>query len=333
MADTQPASDGLCLLTPASRDYAFGGERLGRYGKRLKGRTAETWEFSLYPERESTLRVGGERLDDYLARVWALEAADRASLPLVKLLDVQGQLPVHCHPGDAQAAAMVGADPGKDEAWLILETGPEAAVYLGFKAPLTNSEIVRAVAEGSLRARMNRIAPRAGDVVLVPSGVPHSARDVVLWEVQQRSDRSLLAEAVDLWGRPLDGGAVRAGLDAFLAAVRRMPPPDGLHATAVLRPGMAPGERIPLAGCAHFSMEAVRLDGEAVLPPGAYTVAAGMAQGGDGSEARLGDTFVVGPGPGRLRAMDDGVCLLRAWRPGDAESAAARAAGRYFEGA
>ncbi len=326
-----PGNDGPWLLEPARRDYAFGGERLRRYGKRLAGRTAETWEFSLYPGRESRIGPHGQRLDRFLADAWGLDAPGLGALPLVKLLDVAGALPVHVHPGDAQAASMTGADPGKDEAWLILEAGPEAAVYLGLAAPLTDGEVARAVADGSLRERLTRFVPRAGDVVMVPSGVPHSARDVVFWEVQQRSDRSLLAEAVDLWGRPLAPDAVRAQVAAFLAVARRGAVPRALCARGVLDAAPGPGERLALAGCAHFAMEAWGVGGEATLPPGAYTVHSGRVAGDGAAEATLGQSFLIGPRPARVTAGPEGACLLRAWLPDAHTTAALEAAGRHFE--
>lgn len=323
------AAVGVALLEPETRDYAFGGERLARYGKRLSGRTAETWEFSLYPGRESHIAGTGERLDRFLERAWGLDARARAGLPLVKLLDVQGELPVHCHPGDVEARTMAGDDPGKDEAWLVLEAGPDAAVYLGFERPLSDADAALVLDGADLRERMTRLTPQAGDVVMVPRGVAHSARDVVLWEVQETSDRSLLAERVDLWGAPLPPDAARAQLREFLAVVRRGPPPRGVHAAGVLAPDAR--RAIPLAGCDHFVMEALPLAAPTTLPPGAYTVGAGAVDAGGGATLDVGATFLVGPRPAPLSPAAPGTVLLAAWRPDPERSAALRAAGRHFE--
>ena len=328
MPDGESGGPGLLALDPYARDYAFGGVRLGAYGKRIAGRTAETWEFSLYPGRESRLQDSGERLDAYLERAWGLGEAARARLPLVKLLDVQGELPVHCHPGDAQARALGGDDPGKDEAWLVLEAGPDAAVYLGFEEPLTNEDCHRAVADGSLRERMVRFVPKAGDVVMVPHAVAHSARDIVIWEVQERSDRSLLAEAVDLWARPLAPAAVHAQTEGFLGVVRRGPPPPGLHVPAAL-PERLGSDPLALAGCEHFVMQALAPAGASALPPGAYTVLSGAV--GPGGPLGAGATFLVGPGPQRVEPRAAGTRLLRAWRPEPGDEAALRSLGRHFE--
>ncbi len=328
-----PTADGsraTHLLTPARRDYAFGGTRLGRYGKAPSGRLAETWEFSLYPGRESRLRAGGEGLDAFVARAFGLDRAARAGLPLVKLLDVSGQLPVHCHPNDAQAQSMEEPDPGKDEAWLILEAGPEAAVFLGFVDAPNDQAIRRALADGSLRERMVRLTPQAGDVVMVPAGTAHSARDVVLWEVQQTSDRSLLAEETDLWQRPLPAAAVASQLSAFLAVARREPPAPALWAAHVLPTPLGAGRRL-LAGCAHVVMEAIDGNGAIALPAGAYTVAAGTVRLDEG-EACVGDSFVVTPTGASVGAGPDGARLLRAWREDEASALTLQQEGRYFEG-
>jgi mannose-6-phosphate isomerase class I len=316
----------LILLEPATRDYAFGGRRLERYGKRLDGRTAETWEFSLYPGRESHL-TSGERLDAYVERAFALAAA-RAELPLVKLLDVQGDLPVHCHPGDVQARALDGDDPGKDEAWLVLEAGPEAAVYLGFAQPLDDEAILEAIRGEGLRPHMVRFTPRVGDVIMVPTGTAHSARDVVLYEVQQTSDRAFIAETVDLWQRPFSPERAQREHDGFVATVRRTPP-DGLWLRDVLA-AAGPDEALPLVGCDHFAAEVWTLEGTRLLPPGAYTVLSGRV--GTAGQAGVGSTFVAGPEATAVSSFQGPARLVRAWSADSALTARLRAVGRHFEG-
>lgn len=318
---------GIAPLTPAARDYAFGGRRLERYGKRVQERTAETWEFSLYPERPSRL-ADGEALPDHLSRAWGWDARARADLPLVKLLDIQGDLPVHCHPSDAQAHSLPGDDPGKDEAWLVLEAGPEAAVYLGFSHPMGEEDVVAAIRGEGLRPHMVRLVPRPGDVIMVPTGTAHAARDIVIYEVQQTSDRSFLAEKVDLWGRTLDPETVERQGREFARHVRRAPPHAALHAAGVLQAASAE-EPLPLVGCDHFGAEVWTLTAPRILPPGAYTVLAG---GVAGQDAGVGQTLLVGPDPTPLSPQGGFARLVRAWAPDPGLAQRLRAAGRYLEG-
>lgn len=320
--------DGLELTTPATRDYAFGGTRLTRYGKHLEGRTAETWEFSLYPGRPSRL-AGGQTLDAHLAQAWGLAPHERAALPLIKLLDVQGDLPVHCHPGDREAGCLAGDDPGKDEAWLVLETGPDAAIFLGFDTALDDATMLGAIRGEGLRPYMKRYVPQAGDVVMVPAGTAHAARDIVIYEVQQTSDRGFMAETVDLWGRPYDPKTAHRQWQAFMRCARRTPPPPALYASGVFSDADRPDGAFPLVGCDHFATEVWQLETPQTLPAGAYTVLAGRV--GAAGRASAGDTFLLGPQPSVVAPWRGPARLVRAWRADRDTARRLGAVGRHFE--
>ncbi len=84
---------------------------------------------------------------------------------LFKLLDAGQRLPVHVHPDRAFARRHFDCPYGKTEAWLILETGEDCAVYLGWKEEVSLAELAdRRDAQDSdwMLAHLNRIEVRPG---------------------------------------------------------------------------------------------------------------------------------------------------------------------------
>lgn len=323
------------VTKPSYRYYAFGGNRLREYGKSVAERVSESWEFSLYPGSVSGLQqpVG---LQEFLSSQMGVPEADQRRLPLVKLLDVSGVLPVHCHPNDEQAATVSGDDPGKDEAWLILHTGPRAAVYLGFNRAVTDSEIETAVRDQQLRKLMTRITPREGDVFMIPAGLPHAAEDVLVYEVQQTSDRSSFAEGMDLMGQAMPFTQAREELKTFLAWARKKPAAPALSNARWDVDAL--GRAVPLAGCNHVFMEGYNLTADPFeIACGVYTAIDEPIRVFDDALTMVprGTTFLVGP-RGRIGAADPGARrarVVRSWMTSEKDRERFQAEGRYFEGA
>jgi mannose-6-phosphate isomerase len=107
---------------------------------------------------------------------------------LLKFLDVSKRLSIQVHPSDAHANLLPEGDTGKAEAWIILEAGPAARVFAGFKAPLHAADLRRAIRDGTVTDQLASFTPRPGDAVYIPAGTVHSLSDVVVFEVQQNSD-------------------------------------------------------------------------------------------------------------------------------------------------
>jgi mannose-6-phosphate isomerase len=117
---------------------------------------------------------------------------------LVKLLDAGQRLPVHVHPTRDYAARHLGCVYGKTEAWYILEAGPDAAVWVGWREDVGArrvSDLVEAQDTEAMLNLMNRIPVRPGDGVLVPGGTPHAiGAGILLIEAQEPTDQSILLE-------------------------------------------------------------------------------------------------------------------------------------------
>jgi mannose-6-phosphate isomerase len=120
---------------------------------------------------------------------------------LIKLLDAAERLPVHFHPDDDFARAHLGAQWGKTEAWVILESEPGAAVQVGFRERVgleTVAGWVESQDAGAMLSSLHRVTVAAGDTIYVPAGTPHAIGEgILLAELQQPTDFSVLLEWKD----------------------------------------------------------------------------------------------------------------------------------------
>lgn len=114
---------------------------------------------------------------------------------LVKYLDALGRLPIQVHPTVDFSRKHLNTMSGKTEAYYILETRPEIAdpfIYLGFQRPPTRSELRRMIVEQDIAALENcfdKIPIKAGDVYVVPGGLPHAiGGGVLMVELMEPTD-------------------------------------------------------------------------------------------------------------------------------------------------
>jgi mannose-6-phosphate isomerase len=107
---------------------------------------------------------------------------------LLKFLDVSKGLSVQVHPSDAHKELIPPGDSGKTEAWVVLETGPQARIYAGLKPGTTTASLRQAISKGKVADELASFGPRNGDSVFIRAGTVHSLRDVVVFEVQENSD-------------------------------------------------------------------------------------------------------------------------------------------------
>ncbi len=129
----------------------------------------------------------GDRIDADRARM----LGDAAGAPpiLAKLLFTAAPLSIQVHPTDAAARSGGVAASGKDEAWLVLDAVPDAAVWVGFTAQVTPARLRAATADGSVLALLRQVNVQAGDTVQVPAGTVHAiGAGLVLLEVQDPVD-------------------------------------------------------------------------------------------------------------------------------------------------
>ena len=180
-----------------------------------------------------------------IGEIWyerANPAANQSSL-LLKLLFTCEPLSIQVHPGDAFAHS-IGEARGKSEAWYVMSAESGARVALGLDRRLTSGQLRRAIADGSIAARIAWRGVSSGDVIDVPAGSIHAiGPGLVIAEIQQRSDTTY---------RLFDYGRSR-GLQAELAvavADAGPAPPGPLPRT------LGPGRKL-LVMSSHFILEKI----------------------------------------------------------------------------
>ncbi len=188
------------VFEPFLRPQLWGGQRLTHFGKDLPSRDAligESWELSGHPLHVSHVASGtfaGRTLSELWARNREALVGPRYHGPerfplLIKLLNCEEPLSVQVHPGDADSKRLGLADPGKCEAWVVLETSAESRLDAGLKEGVDRAEFEQRLRDGSVDRCLNHLTPEVGDCLHLPSGTVHSARGgVVLIEVQPSSD-------------------------------------------------------------------------------------------------------------------------------------------------
>ncbi len=134
---------------------------------------------------------GGGTLGDLTGRdaTWLLGNAAGQPPILAKVLFTAAALSVQVHPTDAAARSTGIAASGKNEAWHILKADADAAVWVGFLAQVTPTQLRTAAEDGSVIGLMRRCPVQPGDTVAVAAGTVHTIGvGLVLLEVQDPVD-------------------------------------------------------------------------------------------------------------------------------------------------
>lgn len=181
-------------LTPAGKDYIWGGDRLKKeYNKDLAVTPlAESWECSVHPDGMSVINGGDydgctlkEVIDDnpgYLGT-----KSDLMPI-LIKFIDAASDLSIQVHPDDEYARSHEG-DNGKTEFWYVLEAKEGSELIYGFEHPMDRDKLRRAIDDARLEHMLHHIPVHKGDVFLVRPGTVHAiGKGIVIVEVQESSN-------------------------------------------------------------------------------------------------------------------------------------------------
>lgn len=172
------------LITPLTPHFVYkpwGGRALAKFKHHALPQgelLGETWEVSRLAQGPSQFPTGEK-----------LTVLSESELPyLVKFIDTTEPLSVQVHPGD-EYAQRVEQSSGKTECWVILQAGPGAGLYLGFKPNVEPQSFFAAAKNGEDISGMLEFYPvKPGDFFYVPAGTVHAlGGDITLAEIQQSS--------------------------------------------------------------------------------------------------------------------------------------------------
>jgi mannose-6-phosphate isomerase len=237
-------------LTPAYRDYVWGGDRLrpGHYP------TAEAWVVWEGDVIESgtlagkTIGVAAQEYGDALLGAKTSSRTGTRFPLLIKLLDCAEWLSLQVHPNDQLAVELEGPDQfGKTEAWHILDAKPDARLIAGLKPDTPPDQLAESIRTGTVIEHVQYVDVKQGDTVFMPAGTLHAlGPGLLVYEVQQTSDWTY---RVYDWGRPATEKrplhiekSIRATRTDFTAPIT--PPPAA-----------GDGTRHVLVECEYFTLE------------------------------------------------------------------------------
>lgn len=224
----------ILKLKPAFKDYIWGGRRLiDEYNKPYKGeRLAETWEMSCHPDGPSVI-VNGEHAGKTLAAY--IEEQGKGTLGsncqifqdfpiMIKFIDAKDNLSIQVHPNNIYALEKEHQY-GKTEVWYVLDAGPNAFLYYGFKRVISQEEFQERIANNTLLEVLNAVHVHKGDVFYIPAGTIHAiCRDIVIAEIQQSSN--VTYRVYDYGRLGVDGKPRQLHVEQAVQVTKLVPPKD-----------------------------------------------------------------------------------------------------------
>ena len=300
-------------LTPACKDYLWGGEKLRQdYGIQSQLHPlAEAWVLSCHPDGLSVVATGplaGKTLPEYIQEkgpgCLGADCEKFTDFPiLAKFIDAKGDLSIQVHPSNDYALAHEHQF-GKTEMWYVLDCEPGATLYYGFQHQISREEFQQRIQDNTLTEVLNAVPVEKGDLFFIPAGTLHAIRKgIVVAEIQQNSN---VTYRIYDYGRVgADGKPRQLHIQQALEVTQRTPPqPD-------------PDFHGHLAQCPYFTVDV--MEGRFTLDCGpesfvSVLVLEGMGALWEGDESmslRKGESLFIPAGAGQCRLEGDGLkCLV-----------------------
>lgn len=190
--------DPMIKLTPALKDYLWGGNQLKeRYGIQSDlDVVAEAWELSAHPDGESVVATGkhkGLTFSKYIEvvgkTILGWKCSPLQSFPmLVKFIDAKGNLSIQVHPNDDYALEHENQY-GKNEMWYVIDAKPGSGLYVGFNKDVDKEDVKRRVQDNTITEILNFYPTKSGDIFFIPAGTVHAiCEGNLICEIQQSSN-------------------------------------------------------------------------------------------------------------------------------------------------
>ena len=300
-------------LTPAFKDYIWGGTRLREeYGKKCDlAKVAESWELSCHKDGPSVISAGeyaGMTLAEYVEKcgkaVLGTNCAKFDNFPiLIKLIDAKDNLSVQVHP-DNEYALRVEGEYGKTEMWYVVDCDPGASLLYGFTHEISKEEFRRRIEENTLLEVTNRVEVHPGDVFFIDAKTLHAiGSGILIAEIQQNSNTTY--RVYDYGRVGVDGKPRQLHVEKALEVTRLAPP---------ARSAKPQGEKEErdgysstlLASCEYFTVHEMEVSTEARLEAGGSSFhslllldgALTLAMGGEEMAVAKGESVFIPAGAG-----------------------------------
>ena len=261
----------ILKLTPAIKDYIWGGTRLSKEFDMVSftDRQAEAWVLSCHEAGHSIVENGedkGRTLAEVIAEkgkgCLGTNCEKFSFFPiLIKLIDARDNLSVQVHPDDDYAMRVEG-EYGKTEAWYIMDCDEGAEIIYGFKKDITKEEFKKSIEENTLLEYVNRVKVKKVDIFFIEAGTLHAiCKGILLAEVQQNSNTTY---------RVYDYGRLQDGKPRELHVEKAL---DVTSTKAIDASGKPMGETVKkdgysetlLTSCELFTMKRLEIEEKATV--------------------------------------------------------------------
>ena len=185
------------LLTPAAKDYLWGGSRLNDDFNLDMDIVpfAEAWVCSTHPDGSSyvpdfscTLTELLKHHPEYMG-THAMSVANGEIPILIKLIDAKKDLSVQVHPDDKYAEEHENGSLGKSEMWYMLDAKPNSKLVYGFNHDVTATQVRRAIYTGTIESLLNHVEVHQNDLFYIEAGTVHAVgAGCLIAEIQESSN-------------------------------------------------------------------------------------------------------------------------------------------------
>ena len=302
----------IIKLTPAFKDYIWGGTRLrDDFGKQCSfDKVAESWELSCHKDGPSVVATGedaGLTLREYIEKhgkqVLGTACERFGDFPiLIKLIDAKDNLSVQVHP-DNEYAQRVEGEFGKTEMWYVVDCDEGAELLYGFKHQISKEEFAERIANNTLLEVTNNVPVHKGDVFFIEAGTLHAiGKGILIAEIQQNSNTTYRIYdygRVGKDGKPRELHVEKAKDVTVLAPAKQYPE--------------TPVERFEgyisklMASCEYFTTYVLDIEDKAELEADGSSFAdllilegEGTVTGGDSVSFVKGDSIFITAGTGKF---------------------------------